>query len=207
MSAKDQGWHFYNTAYLMDSAGEIVDRYDKIHLVLFSEWIPLKHTLKFLRVLVPGDFGTLQPGARNVVFQTGGRKFGVAICYEDTYARRMRAIKNAGADFALNITNDAWFRASEELEQHLAISVFRAVESRIGVFRCGNTGLTGVVDPTGRIVSTAPRDEEATFAARVRWCSTPSVYARRGDLFAWACILAGLGGILGLRKGWAKASS
>jgi len=179
-----------NSAYLMSSRGEVVDRYDKIHLVLFSEYMPLKNTLRFLKALVPENFGTLTPGFRNTVFKVGGRRFGVAICYEDTISKRFREIKRSGCDFALNITNDAWFRSSEELEQHLAISVFLAVENRIGLFRNGNTGISASISPTGRIESAAPRDKACTYTGRVRTTKATPLYTRYGDVFAWCAIFA-----------------
>ena len=195
-----------NSAYLMSPTGEIVDRYDKIHLVLFSEYLPLKNTLNFLKRLVPANFGTLTPGIRGTVFTVGPGRFGVAICYEDTMSERIRDIKRAGCDFALNITNDAWFRASEELEQHLAISVFLAVESRIGLFRNGNTGISASISPTGRIVSTAPRDTACTYTEWVWRTKATSLYARYGDWFAWCAIFASVFGLLraafGAKRKW-----
>jgi apolipoprotein N-acyltransferase len=178
-----------NSACLMSPSGEILARYDKIHLVLFSEYLPLKNTMKFLAALVPENFGSLTPGARNVLFEVAGLRFGVAVCYEDTMAGRIRSIRAAGADFALNVTNDAWFRQSEELEQHLAISVFRAVESRMGIVRDGNTGLTASIAPTGRIMQTAPRDTPCATILQAYGPAPLSFHVRYGDLFAWACLI------------------
>ena len=133
----------------------MVDRYDKIHLVPFGEFTPLKKYFPFLARLVPYEIG-LTHGVKRTLFSldtrsSGNFTFGTSICYEDTVPSLVRKFKKDGVDFMLNITNDAWFRNSAELDQHLAIMVFRAIENRICMARAANTGISSFVGPDGTI--------------------------------------------------------
>jgi apolipoprotein N-acyltransferase len=146
-------WHrAYNSAYLMDPMGRYVDRYDKMHLVPFGEFIPFRETFPFLVDIVGFD-ASLSPGTRQTIFQipgeTGPSRFGVLICYEDTDSELARRLRRDGADFFINISNDAWFGLSE-LDQHFVAARYRAIENRVGVVRSGNNGLSGLIDPLGR---------------------------------------------------------
>jgi apolipoprotein N-acyltransferase len=146
---------YFNSAYYYNKKGELVDRYDKIHLVPFGEFTPLKKYFPFLARLVPYEIG-LTHGVKRTLFSldtrsSGNFAFGASICYEDTVAALIRKFKKDGADFMLNITNDGWFRNSAELDQHLAIMVFRAVENRICMARAANTGISSFVGPDGTI--------------------------------------------------------
>src|SRR6185436_9141029 len=101
-----------------------------------------------------GFDANLSPGVRQTIFQLkNGDKtahFGVLICYEDTDSELARRLRRDGADFLVNISNDAWFGLSE-LDQHFVAARFRAIENRVGVVRSGNNGITGVIDPLGRV--------------------------------------------------------
>ena len=146
---------YFNSAYYYNKEGNLVDRYDKIHLVPFGEFTPLKKYFPFLAKLVPYEIG-LTHGQRRTLFllktsQHGSLVFGSSICYEDTVPSLIRKFKKDGADFMLNITNDGWFRNSAELDQHLAIMVFRAVENRFCMARAANTGISSFVGPDGSI--------------------------------------------------------
>jgi len=146
---------YFNSAYYYNSEGKLIDRYDKIHLVPFGEFTPLKKYFPFLAKLVPYEIG-LTHGQRRTLFllktsQHGSLVFGSSICYEDTVSSLIRKFKKDGADFMLNITNDGWFRNSAELDQHLAIMVFRAVENRFCMARAANTGISSFVGPDGAI--------------------------------------------------------
>src|SRR5574337_45811 len=146
---------YFNSAYYYNREGKLLDRYDKIHLVPFGEFTPLKKYFPFLANLVPYEIG-LTPGNRRTLFhldtlRNGSFIFGSSICYEDTVPSLIRKFKKDGADFMLNVTNDGWFRNSAELEQHLAIMVFRAVENRFCMMRAANTGISSFVAPDGTI--------------------------------------------------------
>jgi len=192
---------YYNSAYYYDRLGSLVGRYDKIHLVPFGEFTPLKDYFPFLAGLVPYETG-LTHGKNRTLFSldtaTNGRiTFGVSICYEDTVPSLMRRFRKDGAEFMLNITNDGWFRNSAELDQHLAIMVFRAVENRISLARAANTGISAFVAPGGNIYDTLVdsqgnyREISGTLTNHVRLANNGlSLYTRYGDWFAILCATA-----------------
>ena len=124
----------YNSAFLIDPDGEIAGRYDKMRPVLFSEYIPFKHALPFLRNVVPPGFGYVWRNDIQTLFPLGDRRFAVVICYEDLMPDLARRAKRSGADFLVNLTNDAWFHESGELSVHLSAALFRAVENRLPLF-------------------------------------------------------------------------
>jgi len=162
---------YYNSALLASGDGVLLGRYDKIHLVPFGEYIPFRNTLSFLDTIAP--IGDITKGKHFTLFKVYNQKtkvpalttnrpagfsrrqyqFGVLICFEDIFPNLARTFVNKGADFLVNITNDAWFGKSTEAYQHLSASVFRAVENRVYLVRSANTGVSGFIDPRGRIVS------------------------------------------------------
>ena len=182
----------YNSAYLFDAAGRYAGRYDKIHLVPFGEYVPLPRVFPFLSRLVPFTTSIL-PGKDQPLFHVAGRTaaadFGVLICYEDTDAELARRLRRHGADFLVNISNDAWFGESE-LDQHFVAARFRAIENRIGVVRVGNNGITAVIDPLGRVPYLLSKDvgsERVTknvtgyLLGQVATSGSVSIYTRLGD--------------------------
>jgi apolipoprotein N-acyltransferase len=173
----------YNSAYLLDPNGRYVDRYDKMHLVPFGEYIPLRETLPFLANFVPFD-ASLSEGEKQTIFQMkrDGQtlRFGVLICYEDTDSELARRLRRDGADFFVNISNDAWFGLSE-LDQHYVTARFRAIENRAGVVRSGNNGLSGMIDPLGRSVILLGKNEIGNASGDLWITDSRSVYTLVGD--------------------------
>lgn len=148
---------FYNSAILISRRGEIVKRYDKVHLVPFGEYIPLKKVLPFLQTIVP--IGDINRGEEFTVFTQSAKeskqdvfRFSVLICFEDLFPEISREFINRGADFLVNITNDAWYKKTAAPYQHLAASVFRAVENRVFLVRSANTGVSGFISPSGKLI-------------------------------------------------------
>jgi apolipoprotein N-acyltransferase len=198
----------YNSAHFFSPAAEPLGRYDKIHIVVFGEYAPLE----ILRRLRPPVMGPdLNQGLAAEVFTLpfDGRSavFGVTICYEDADPALFRRFVRNGAQFMVNMTNDGWFRDSMELDQHLALCVFRAVENRVGVARNANTGISALIAPDGRLldVVTGPdgrrREVSGVLIGQVPLAPARSFYTRFGDLFAWLCIaaVAALAATLALR--------
>lgn len=150
----------YNSAILLDREGQWRGRYDKVHLVPFGEYVPVRRYLPFLRALVPYDFDyAVVPGESFTRFELApGREkytFGTLICYEDTDPAMARAYVTGAerkVDFLLNISNDGWFDGTSEHEQHLATCRFRAVECRRPVARAVNMGISAVIDGNGRVL-------------------------------------------------------
>ncbi|MBI2150091.1 MAG: apolipoprotein N-acyltransferase, partial [Acidobacteria bacterium] len=171
-----------------------LDRYDKIHLVPFGEYIPLPNLFPFLARLVPFT-GSLDAGEKQTVFlvKSSGReaRFGVLICYEDLDPELARGLRQIGTDFLVNISNDAWFGTSIELDQHFAAARFRAIENRVGVVRSGNNGITGIIDPLGRVQTLLEKDGQTKdvtgfIVGSVSTSHAFSLYSRVGD---WPLIL------------------
>lgn len=192
---------YFNSVYYYNREGKLLDRYDKIHLVPFGEFTPLKKYFPFLANLVPYEIG-LTPGNRWTLFhldtlQNGSFLFGSSICYEDTVPSLIRKFKKEGADFMLNITNDGWFRDSAELDQHLAIMVFRAIENRICMARAANTGISSFVAPDGTIYDKLSdhagrhREISGTLTNRIKLVKKYNpFYTIYGDWFAILCTTA-----------------
>lgn len=198
---------YFNTAFYYNKKGELEDRYDKIYLVPFGEFIPFERYLSFLSGLVPYEI-SLSRGDRKTIFELKTKKdnktfkFGTIICYEDTVPSLIRSFRKQGVDFMVNITNDAWFRDSPELDQHLSIMVFRAVENRVGIVRAGNTGISSFVAPNGEIYDYLARDGkyreiDGILCNRIAVSNTTSTwYTNHGDVFAISCLIISLIGFV-----------
>ena len=160
----------YNSAVLISADGKMVGQYNKLHLVPFGEYIPLEQHLSFLRQMVNKPIGNFTPGNKYKMFelknpkdQASVTRFGVLICFEDIVPRLVKRFVDNGADFMVNITNDAWFMRSSAPYQHAQASVFRAVENRVPVVRAANTGLSCFIDKTGRIYEKVMVDKKDIF--------------------------------------------
>jgi len=202
---------YYNSALLISGQGELLARYDKLHLVPFGEYIPLRKAFSFLETIVPiGDFTR---GKEYTVFNlpTANRlpsaKFSVLICFEDLFPDLSREFVKRGAGFLINITNDAWFKKTSSPYQHLCASVFRAVENRVFLVRAANTGVSGFIAPTGKIVSlvgdkfgnnifiSGYKSQEISLSKQA-----DSFHARYGNIFVTACLLFVLYGLITFKK-------
>jgi len=192
-----------NSAYLLSPDGQLLGRYDKQHLVPFGEYIPLKSSLLFfLEKLVEG-IGDFQagPGPTVLSFQLkesdgGGParrvQFGVVICYEVIFPDLVRRMATGGAEFLVTITNDAWFGDSSAPFQHFSMVVFRSVENHLAFARAANTGISGFIDPFGRIIAASPLFTQTALQAEIPVRQTKTFYSRHGDVFAYGCMLISL---------------
>ncbi|MDD3118804.1 MAG: apolipoprotein N-acyltransferase, partial [Victivallales bacterium] len=144
-----------NSALLFDRHGRLVDKFDKIHTVPFGEYIPLRRYLP-RKVISMIDMGRdLTPGVRFEPLPVyPGVRAGVSICFEDVFPYIARKEAQLGANLLAVITNDAWYPVSSEPEQHLANSIFRTVETRLPMVRCGNNSASCLIDATGIIRDT-----------------------------------------------------
>lgn len=179
-----------NSAVLLNPDGQFVDRYDKMYLVPFGEFVPPVFGFVNRITREAGDF---VPGARLVVFPLAGHRAGVFICYESVFPHLVRRFAGQGAEVFLNLSNDGYFGRSAAREQHLTIVRMRAVENRSWVLRATNNGITASIDPAGRVVDALP--SYATTAARLGfdYIRDTTPYTRNGDWFAWGCLALGLG--------------
>ena len=195
------GFRKYNTAALFEP-GKAAQYYYKMHLVPFGEYIPWMETLPFIAELAPfppDQRPNLKHGDRPRILTLKGRwRLAPLICFEDTVPHVVRRFftgpgDEARVDLLLNISNDGWFRGSEEHEVHLAASVFRCVESRRAMVRSVNTGISAVIDGNGRIVRELPMAEEDVAIEPVPIDTRSTLYMICGDLSgifsALACVL------------------
>ncbi|MBI5682582.1 MAG: apolipoprotein N-acyltransferase [Deltaproteobacteria bacterium] len=181
--------NYYNSVFLISKQGGIVNRYDKVHLVPFGEYVPFKRFLPFEKLVAGvGDFSSgknFKPLALN-----NDDTFGILICFEAIFPDIARQLLKNGADFLITVTNDAWFGRSSAPYQHLSQSLVRAVEGRTFLIRSANTGISAVIDPVGRIkVKSGLFTREGlvdTISLKER--SFTTFYTRYGDVFAIGCI-------------------
>jgi len=155
-------WQAFNSAYLISDEGEIVDRYDKMHLCPFGEYLPLRRVFPLLEKIAP-PLGDFSPGRRRTVFEMNGAKFGVLICFETVFPDLARALVREDTDFLTTITNVAWYGRSAAAYQDLAICVFRAVENRTWLVRAANSGISCFIDPWGGIRSVVHQNGDPLF--------------------------------------------
>ncbi len=196
---------YYNAAFLIDPAGTVAAVYRKVHLVPFGEYVPLKRLLFFAGPLIQAvsDFSE---GDRVVMLPVAGHTASTAICYEVVYPNLARDATRAGSQLLTTITNDAWFGRSSAAWQHFEMASLRAVEQGRYLARAANTGISGIVDPYGRVLVRSGLFEQAALTGDVRFLSSRTIYARTGDVFAYACIMATLGA-LALTIRWGKIST
>ncbi len=176
----------YNSAYLISPSGEIVGKYDKIHLVPFGEYVPVQDLLFFIGSLGEG-IGDFKSGREVYNFSLPQGKFGVLICFEVIFPDLCRGFVKTGANFLVTITNDAWFGRTSAPYQHFSMAAFRAVENRVFVARAANTGITGIIDPKGKILKEGGIFKQETMNGTIRLSNRKTFYTLHGDLFAWAC--------------------
>ncbi len=185
------GVKFRNSAYLITPEGSVEAKYDKAHLVPFGEYVPLKKFLPFLGKMV-AQVGDFEPGPKGRTLAWQNHQLGVQICFEIIFPHLSRLLARQGASLLLNLTNDAWFGSSSGPYQHFAITVFRAVENKKALLRAANTGISGFIDPVGRIQSTTALNQATTQTHRLPLMSTSTAYTLMGDVFARLCLVAAL---------------
>lgn len=142
-------FRYYNSALLFRPDGR-VEHYDKLHPVPFSERLPYDDVLPWLQKIELGQ-GAYSPGREFKVFDLDQASFSVLICFESIFPRLARTFVGEGAHFLVNITNDSWFRDTPGPYQHAQMAVMRSVENRVPIARCGNTGISMLIDPYGRV--------------------------------------------------------
>ena len=179
---------FQNKAYLVDGDARTLGEYAKQHLVPFGEYVPLGKLLFFVGRLVEfaGDF---VPGTDISPIPFNSQALGILICYEGIFPYLSRRAIQNGATAFVNITNDAWYGPTSAPYQHMEIARWRAIEFRRPLIRAANTGISTVVDVTGRLCGTIPLNEQGFLVCRVQPADVPTFYCKWGDLFSWLCVV------------------
>jgi apolipoprotein N-acyltransferase len=187
----------WNAAFLV-SDGKTIGHYDKIHLVPFGEYVPLRKMLFFAHKLVRA-VGEFEFGTRDTPL-AGRFRYGPAICYEVVFPQIPRTQVIHGANVLVTITNDAWYDGTSAPRQHLNQARLRAVESDRYLLRAATTGISAFVTPTGRIVEELAMNRQGTIYARFEVRSTETAYVRFGDWFAWGAVMLVLVALIRPRK-------
>jgi len=180
-----------NSAILLDKEGKKSYVYDKIHLVPFGEYVPLRKVLFFIDKLVVG-IGDYIPGKQYLMADTGMGRFSTLICYEVIFPGLVRKFFTSGGDFIVNITNDAWFGNTAGPYQHFSMAVFRAIENRKPVVRAANTGISGFIDSNGKILVQSGLFDRQVLTHTLKTDSAMTFYTRFGDLFSFFCVVVSI---------------
>jgi apolipoprotein N-acyltransferase len=179
---------YFNSADFITSDGTFTARYDKMHLVPFGEYTPYKKLFFFAGSLLQ-DVGIFEPGTQRKVFATQGHTYATFICYESIFGDEIREFENMGADVLVNISDDGWYGDTSAAWEHLNMVRMRAIENHRWILRATNTGVTGSIDPYGRVVATAPRHIRTSLRVGFDYEQDVTFYAAHGDLFAYFCAL------------------
>ena len=191
---------YFNSAFLFDVDGRIAGEYDKRHLVIGGEFIPLAGLVPAAWQVAWGWPATITAGTESAVFRAGKGDVPLAplVCFEDILPDLARADVRAGARMLVNVTNDAWFDARVQPRQHMRNAILRAVENRVPLVRACNTGVTCVIEPSGRVAAFLSDGAGGTDGPGVLWATVPvpedaaslTFYARYGDIYGVACAVA-----------------
>ena len=185
---------YYNSAFMLDSAGATAAVYRKIFLVPFGEYVPFGHLLTFVGPLVEA-VSSFSPGVRVTMMPVDGHMVSTAICYEVVYPHLIRDGVREGSELLTTITNDAWYGESSAPFQHFELAKMRAIEQGRYLVRAANTGISGIVDPYGRELARTNLFETTTVIGEARFLQSRTVYATIGDLPAQLAVLLTLLGL------------
>lgn len=176
-----RGHALFNSALMAEHDGKVVGRYDKHFLLAFGEYLPLGEQFPVLYDWSPNS-GQFSPGTSMKPLEFDGHSIATFICYEDIVPSFVNALMKDGTpELLVNMTNDAWFGDSTEPWEHMALAKLRAVEHRRYLVRATNTGISGFVDPVGRLVQQTPTFKEAAIAEDVAWLTLKSPYRLWGN--------------------------
>jgi apolipoprotein N-acyltransferase len=184
-----------NSAFLFSPAGDIVGRYDKIRLLPFDEYVPLRGWISWPSWVVDARASDFEPGRNLSIFEAAGSRFGVLICWENLFPDLFRRMASGGVEFMVSMTNEAFTDSGAAHAQMLAINVFRAIENGVAIVRTSPTGVTSLIGPTGRI-DRLPGDGEdrsggvGVLVGEVPLSSERTFYTRHGDRFVQGLLVA-----------------
>jgi apolipoprotein N-acyltransferase len=185
----------FNSAALVSPSGDWTERYDKVHLVPFGEYLPFPKLFAFAGGLTK-EVGEFQAGESRAPLDAGGTRLGVFICYESVFPGEVRQFAEQGAQVLVNLSNDGWYGDSGAYAQHLNQTRMRAIENERWLLSATNTGVTASIDPYGRTVVRLPRKERDALVAPYALTSVTTFYTRHGDSFAWLCAIISAGALV-----------
>jgi apolipoprotein N-acyltransferase len=190
---------YYNAAYLIQPDGTTAAIYRKIHLVPFGEYVPFSRLLYFVGPLVEAvsDF---TPGSDAVLLPVRGHLASTAICYEVIYSSLMRSFVTHGSELLTTITNDAWYGWSSAAYQHWEQASLRSIEQGRYLARAANTGISGFVDPYGRVMQQSNMFQSAVMAEDLRFITRRTIYSYIGDLVGWLSVALTIAALAATRR-------
>jgi apolipoprotein N-acyltransferase len=190
---------YYNAAFLVKPDGSVGAIYRKMHLVPFGEYVPLQSLLFFAGPIIGAvaDFSPFTPGDVPVLLPVGSHVASTAICYEVIYPDLIRGFVRNGSELLTTITNDAWYGRSSAAYQHWDQASMRAIEEGRYLARAANTGISGFVDPYGRVIAKTALFEPAVVVQDIRFIRDRTIYNRIGDLVAWLSLGLTIAALLG----------
>jgi apolipoprotein N-acyltransferase len=195
MNSGGESSQVFNSAALVNPQGDWVGRYDKVHLVPFGEYLPFPKLFAFAGGLTK-EVGEFQRGVSRKALDAGGKRFGLFICYESIFPDEVRQFPLEGAQVLVNISNDGWYGDSGAWKEHLQETQMRAIENGRWLLVATNTGITGSIDPYGRIVAATARNARTALAVPYALTTSTTFYTRHGDWFAYLCAIISAGALL-----------
>ena len=163
---RDRG-PYRNNAFLIDSHKQIIGRTAKRTLMPIGEYMPLENWLSWFRQPLALETNLIQGTDFEPLTLKDGTRIGVMVCYEDTDPATASAIASSGTEILIGLINASAFLSPITLDQHLRLARLRAVENRCWFLRCSSTGVTCVIDPTGRIQNRLPVNQEGVLVAEI----------------------------------------
>ena len=194
-NVKDPGKSKYtNSAFLISpqAGNSKPERYDKIRLLPFGEYLPYRDRIQWSVIGIP-DIKEYLPGKDYHILSLAGHKFAVPICWENIFPSMARTFVLNGAEFIINVTNEAWFGKTAAPYQFLSMNVLRAAENRRYVLRCANTGISCIIDPYGKILNRVSDEKGNDLFVRgfltgdITPIQTKTFYTSFGEWFVWLC--------------------
>lgn len=186
---------YYNSAFMLDTHGATAAIYRKIHLVPFGEYVPFQNLLFFVGPLVEA-VSAFSAGTQVTMLPVEGHMVSTAICYEVTYPQLAREAVRQGSEMLTTVTNDAWYGESSAAFQHFEMATLRAIEQGRYLVRSANTGISGIVDPYGRVLIRTNLFETVAVVGEARFVQAKTVYATIGDIAVFvsaAIVMVALG--------------
>jgi apolipoprotein N-acyltransferase len=185
----------YNAAFMLDTMGATAAVYRKMQLVPFGEYVPFQRLLFFVGPLVEA-VAAFSPGTRVTMLPVEGHMVSTAICYEVTYPHLAREAVRQGSEMLTTVTNDAWYGESSAAFQHFEMATMRAIEQGRYLVRSANTGISGIIDPYGRVLIRTELFETVAVVGEARFVQAKTVYATIGDIVVFvsaAIVIIALG--------------
>jgi apolipoprotein N-acyltransferase len=190
---------FYNAAYLIQPDGSTGAIYRKIHLVPFGEFVPFTRVLFFVKPIVEAvsDF---TPGTEALALPVAGHYASTAICYEVIFSSLIRDFVEHGSELLTTITNDSWYGRSSAAYQHWQQASLRSIEEGRYLARAANTGISGFVDPYGRVLQASDLFTSAVMTEDLRFLTARTVYSRIGDVAGWLSVALTVAALVATRR-------